>query len=873
LSTSADDLRAILEAGDLARALDCAAGLRATGKERALDVAIERCKAWCYGEWVPVEARGANKFTYEWHGSEEQRRAASLAALALGDADELATRLRAGKPAELRYGLEALPVLERFRPSWLEHGGAEVLFDAELFGFDVMMALRERGMCPQPRSERYAVALIGAPRRWYEGKTFLEVLDAHPRFRQEDLRLIFSVEGTSEFSLAGLDKYSGGSGGWSSILLTLLGRGEFSRAELLDTTLEVLSRGYPSFRAGWYSRFHEQLEPTLEERRARQTDYERLLGSAVPQTASFALKALEILQKKRALHADSFLEAVEPVLAAPQAETVKRALKMLDGLVKGAPQSGERVAALSLTALVHEEPAVQGAAVALFEKSGGGRHPELLERLRAAAPGLAPSVRSELEPRAHTSSPKESSPKEGPPKETSPKESSSDAVVWQRPDPFGNERTLSPPDTLEAALDCMSRAIEQENDAELFELALDAASRFADATHAELERLGGPLRKRAAQLLKRGPANGVLQYELVRVALAWVAKDANAHPHVGFDHGKVPRFAWQRTDALIERLVQGKAGSLFSAPSHQYGWISEEALSLRLEAHPGPVDIADAVLTLLRLPERAAAQFLPHLRERVGEGHAALESAARPLEPSRPRPRILRWGDKYVWHRVLIDVEPAPAVPDLAALPEVLLEALVQEKGAYGWDVWLPLAFPRGSEWVATVEALEYGGYRYDEAALPGELRCWRDPSVDPGPNAYWALAIALGARSPSISLSARDTLIAEIPSGRLRGDKLGAAFASLLPTGLVKVGRWTAHLKEVAAVSPLHTRTLWRALTSSLRGDSTLFPRDFGKLLGLLKELQIALSASCDDPDARVWLESVKRGGQIGKHAAALLG
>ena len=860
-SVAVAELSARLEAGGLATVLDLITTLDAPARKEALGMVVERCRAWCSGDWVETKTSdGGSCAQFALHGTEAQCAAATLAALALGEPAELVARLRSKEPVRLRWGLEALAVLERFKPSWLELGGAEVLFDAGLFDFSLMMQLRELGWCPQPRGQRYAVALIAAARGFYRDQTFLDVLDAHPRFRREDLRLIFGVEGTSEHNLAALDKY--GTGGWSHVLLTLLRRGEFTRDELLDTTLEVLSRGYPSFRAGWFSRFHEQLEPTLEERAARQADYERLLGSVVPQTASFALKALELLHRKRALRADSFLEVLEPVLSAAQAETVKRALKMLSGLAKTQASARERIAELGLVALAHPQAAVQAAAVALFRESGGFQQSELQERLRAAAPALAPSVQSELGQIL------------GAGRLAAPASAAPEPLVWARPDPFAAERALTPHAALEAALDGMSRALEHPRDAEQFELALDTASRFGAAAPAELGRLGGPLRKRAQQLLQRGPMDA-LQFELVRVALAWVAKERHAHPHADLgDPGKVPQFVWRRSDALIARLLRGQGGALLSAPSHQHGHLSEAELSRRLQAHEGPIDFEDAVLALLRLPESVATRFLPLLGQRVAAGQSALKSSAGSFPGDCARPRVLRWGEEYVWHRVLIDVEPAPEEPpEGAALPERLLHSLAHERGAYGFEPWLPLALPRAHEWVAAAEALEHGGYGFDEAARSGELRGWRDPSFEPGPNAYFALAVALGTRSASISLSARDTLIAEIASGRLRPALLGRAFAALLPSGLIKVGRWHAHFTEIAAISPVYARALWHSLLGALRGDATAYPRDFSKLLGLAKELKIALSAVCDDAEARRWLESVKGSSQLAKHAAALRG
>ncbi|HYP99026.1 MAG TPA: DUF6493 family protein [Polyangiaceae bacterium] len=861
------EFQGLLEAGNVESALDWIAAADSASREAALDVAIECCKRWCVGDWV-TEGATSN---YEWQGTEEQRTAAKLSVLALGNAETISKRLSSAKSLPINYHTEAFAVLDRFRPAWLASGGVDLLIDAGRFSLDLVMALRESTLCPQPKCEQYIIRLIGAPRRWYGGKkTFLDVLDEHPRVRKEDIRLIFTIEGNSEFNLAALDKYGGGSGGWNHILLTLLERGEFSRDELLDTTLEVLSRGYPAFRAGWYSRFHEQLEPSIEERVARQADYERLLGSTVPQTVSFALKSLELVQKQGALEPLSFLEAVEPALSAPQAEVVKRALKMLDVLHKSAPNERERCAGLALLALSHERADVQDAGLELFHKAGGAEHPDLAQRLRAMSADLAPSVKQKLE-RAEPKS------KSKPSKEAAAKSVSATSVagapLWHRPDPFAAECELATPATLEAALDCMSRAIEHSGDAESFECALAAASLFGAATTGDLQRLAGPLKKRAAQLLTRGPRDA-LQFELVRVALAWTAREKNRHPHVDLEglHA-VDHFILRRTDALIDRLVRAEGEPLLSTPSHRHGWLTERALLARLEARTVSVDPEDAVLALLRLPQEAAARSISRVAQRVAtSARGALESAATECAVGRVQPYVFRWGDQYVWHRVRLTVDPAAVTSNAAVFPELLLHALAGEKGAFGFDSWLPLALPRSNEWVAAAEALRHGGYRFDESGVNGELYCWNDPSIEPGPNAYYALAVALGARSTTIALSACDVLIAAIACHRLRPEQLGASFATLLPSGLIKPGRWTEQLSKVAAVSATHAEAVWRAILAGLRGDPAAFPRDMGKLLGLAKELQIAAAQSCQDPQARAWLSTLKGSSQLAKNAALLL-
>jgi hypothetical protein len=104
-----------------------------------------------------------------------------------------------------------------------------------------------------------------------------------------------------------------------------------------------------------------------------------------------------------------------------------------------------------------------------------------------------------------------------------------------------------------------------------------------------------------------------------------------------------------------------------------------------------------------------------------------------------------------------------------------------------------------------------------------------------------------------------------------LGSDNLGPALARLLPTGLIKPGRWQKSLADVARVSPLHALVVQGALQLSLRGKPDKLPRDYAKLLELLLELSVELNQAIDEPDCRAFLQQ-GGAGKAGKVAKALL-
>src|SRR5262249_43927225 len=135
--------------------------------------------------------------------------------------------------------------------------------------------------------------------------------------------------------LAARDKYAHKpEGTWLHTLVALACEGKLARDRLLDASLDALGRDFAQFRAGWFSRFHEALEPTHEERASRAERYLHLLGSRIPPTISFALKALAILDKAGQLPPQTVVEAVSPALAARQKGTVLAGLKLLDRAAK-----------------------------------------------------------------------------------------------------------------------------------------------------------------------------------------------------------------------------------------------------------------------------------------------------------------------------------------------------------------------------------------------------------------------------------------------------------------------------------------------------------------------------------------------------------
>ena len=167
-------------------------------------------------------------------------------------------------------------------------------------------------------------------------------------------------EGNGEFSLAAYDKYSRPEATWETGLVALAADGTLPRERLLDASLDALERDFAQFRAGWFSRLHEALKPTLEERAERVERYLNLLASKIPPTVSFALSALSKVDRAKRLPAGALVERISPALTARAKGAVSSALKLLENAVGRDPALKRDAAMIAAQALTHESPDAQG---------------------------------------------------------------------------------------------------------------------------------------------------------------------------------------------------------------------------------------------------------------------------------------------------------------------------------------------------------------------------------------------------------------------------------------------------------------------------------------------------------------------------------
>lgn len=611
---------------------------------------------------------------------------ALLASCSLGQLRKLGGR---GVPqAEIAY-----QILTDRRPPWIDDW-VEMVLKLNARHREIVCQLVRDGLCKSPQHENYLLGMFD--RWWFDRKKYSSLKDRlldEPGFFDHLVWRLFEIEGGGEFSLAAHDSGSqtineiAATNRWDVALKTLAEEGKLPRARLLDASLDTLERDFAQFRAGWFSRFHEFMQPTLEEREERTKRYLHLLASKIPPTVSFALNALTILEKADRLSPEAVVQHIEPALFARQKGTVQTALKMLDRAAKARPKCRRETAKVAATALGHEAADVQGAALDLIERHGDAKDEELTVLLRGKIDQMAASQRSRLQEWLGASTKHEEKVEVAVDVDefvkrikTLDKKLAKLAGVQQalaavrttsahvpalefdgteipRLDP---DKKIQPIQDLDELIDCFAAVLENPDQIDDVERVLDGVSRLCDQRPDNFAVRVGPLRKRASQLMRRSHLGPFLGWgaagDLCGLAVSWLsgtALDPKVLPRVrdkwkrlcvqypvidgvpvesslSAAEGTATVFLSERALAVARRAAARAAAPLLSAPTHARFWIDPRALVERMRAWEQldqTPDVFDQVQALLRLAPDHRAAALRQASSLNGEYGAAVRYA------------------------------------------------------------------------------------------------------------------------------------------------------------------------------------------------------------------------------------------------------
>ncbi len=461
-----------------------------------------------------------------------------------------------------------------------------------------------------------------------------------------DVWRLFEVQGSSEASLAGHDKY--GDNAWSDILITWMNDGTIDRDRLLDATLDALSRGFVSFRASWFRQFHDRLGPTRSERAARAERYVDLLASDDGPTRKLALDAIGMLEPASFSDEARLVEALGPAALVKAKGTALLAVAQIgrfsarrvldDHAGEADVERWSRAIEAYGVALAHPHRDVQAAvlrAVHMGLSFRAAQRPpsEFIaivqgwpELVHASLRDDAVAIVRACAPEGETATADRD---RGPTPEAQP------AVPGR---PLLAEEVPRGPTTVDALRLAWLRALEAPEDVIHVEATLGASVRCAHPKAGD-DAMAGPLGVRIRQVLDGG--RNQLGFPLALVAHAWVTgREATAWgrtsttgpafvtPHEVGPMGWMLRpFLATRCQAIAAQIASGLDLPLLSTPTRRDGTLDVDALLARAgawdDAGHTPA-MTDLITALARVDLRSGRPPFPGDTRRLYEARRTL---------------------------------------------------------------------------------------------------------------------------------------------------------------------------------------------------------------------------------------------------------
>lgn len=619
-------LESVLAAGDAAAVVACFRG-RSERERRAVAPAV---LDWCRHN----RPRG------------DDRETVLCALLACASLGELRRR-RAGLWGR-DYGAAAYQALADRAPPWVASyvdfllpPRAEGWWDPPWW---FCRQLVRAGLCPRPDGDDYVRAMIpygDGVLRARQAERVRALLRDDPDLLEHEVWRLFEVEGRLS---PGYSLTSDGPG-WLDALVGLAGDGTVSRPRLLDAALAALARDFSAYNARWYQELHDALAPTDDELAHRAEAYAALLASQVSTTVGLALAALERLEADEDLDPGLLLAHVAAVLEAAPKVHAERALRLVDRVLRRAPDQRRAGVRTCCAALGHDHSDVQQRALRVVACHADPGDTDARADLLAAAETVAPPLRAELERLTGVSLDALTDRVDGAlPGGLARRAAALPAALRRRAgvddaqhavadarlppalavSPLGvpvatPETTLDAIEDLDDLLALLARLLEGHESAEDLERALDGVSRLCGSRPADLAERSGPVRKRARGLLRDGWQDSGIRREIARLVATWLGDEVE---EVALDPTPAEELPSARIRALTERAARGRARPLLAAPTHEGGWVLPEAFADRLadvDATGEEAEAADAVQALLRLAVSQPGTAVSRLRSLEGD--------------------------------------------------------------------------------------------------------------------------------------------------------------------------------------------------------------------------------------------------------------
>ncbi|MFK3983997.1 DUF6493 family protein [Micromonospora sp. NPDC050397] len=821
-------------------------------------------------------------------------------------------------------GQRFLDALARAQLRWM----AETM--AGVAEFELIRDHQRAGTVTLTVDDTYVLAMISGLTGRFQGRqSKANLLRADPELLDRAFWRIFEVEGNREVSLTNVDRFQGAeTQSWQEAVLELAADGTIDRQRVLDRTLAALAAGFPQYRAGWFSRLHDALHPTVDEIATRQAAYAGLLRSPLGPTVTLALGALTTLENASRLDATLAAAGLAAAVHVPARTTATRAVRLAGRIMRRDTTAGLGTLA---AALRHPHADVQSAALAELRRHGDpAARAEVERRLDQLAPSPAATARQWL---SQTGGPTPGSTTAGP---AHPRPAPAVAVPAEPAsiEPMPVEPITEPAELAEA----LAVLLAHPDDAELGERCLGAAARLgADPA------VYAPLSKRAHRL-HRDAVNGLFHGNTLSVStlvLACAGERPVGHRRPKHHDSVIAG----RFDEVIHLLRAGERRQLLAEPTHHGGWVEPSVLVHRLSTAPTgtpppgvvphevlPLDTVAALLRLgpptadrtapltgittgtIALPERLRGPLTyalggPPPAQPVTDDHPLWIAAARARAPYDDDPwlralptgadeppldvggagQVPRWEVEVIQPRRggqpsrfwTLEVKPnsdapAPARADDPTRPTVSLAQLHVRPWTYDgppvepaprWG-WASLVWPGNIDPVLALglDALWNAVHDIAEPDATAALELLATSPAAPGTLGRHLLATGFASASVAERTAAVDAAAVLLPH-RVGVVELAAAMLQVAPA--VPVNRWTAALTELATAG--HGDQVLALLTALLPGlDRST--RGLHGLVELLRDEHLRANIPVTDPPLRTWLTAVAKGNSKTAKAATTL-
>ncbi|MBP7578851.1 MAG: hypothetical protein KA794_19210, partial [Candidatus Obscuribacter sp.] len=530
-------------------------------------------------------------------------------------------------------------LLKSLRPAGLSVLG-DIILDKHPRHIHLLRKQFKDGLIPKPKSELYYQSLMG----WRDHKlTLKELLLDNKDVLEEDLWHFFEIEGNGELSLAAVDKYSAPNQSWTEALCDLAQEGLIDRQKLLDASLSALGRGFAQFRATWHSSLHEKLEPTIQERSARLAQYGALLANPVPTVASFALKAIEAIDKHSGLPIDFVQQNLPAAMTSQTKSNAVSAIAILQRAVKKDKAFALTAAEIVCEGLYNPAPEIQEKVLDFLEKNLTDTQLSTLKlerfcdsaaastkgRLNKLIDKQVPSSSSTQTPTTTTTT--ASADKTLPSaKEGASSQGSQDmpqsltASIYRLQTDINNgwplnlsapvAPILSPAQLIERASYCLENC----NEVEEIENVLNGISSIDCRDNSEFAALAKPLTKRAKTIVDKKSYKSAAHGFFAAMLWSWLTGDrdyfVNLDPAKQTDEALSGINRWvsafesllyQRMLVILQRLSLGAYLPLPGSPTNKGGWLDASVFLSRCKTwqeNKKTIEPIELVFVLARIP-------------------------------------------------------------------------------------------------------------------------------------------------------------------------------------------------------------------------------------------------------------------------------